>query len=372
MAISAGLHAQPFFYNEGKHQKAQLAESTAKEIANGSVFAAELNNLDTISRMQIRRVLDMGRVQAKAGVLAFETWEKVAAQMQTVKDSLQGPSLSVDNPAERLNEVESRVKTLSDTINNLKVDSPGNKETVEEIQAHLNTASSILKFAEQLPTENPRFSAAVEQITTWLDTVKSLYDSFATAVEARNQIKAALSKLSQTPEADELRMLRLEIEHLNWIAQNAARRELEAGYVLKLIERVQERLKPPFLVDPSTDRVETTLTKLAMEARTGASEDARKLARDRLFSLLWALHQAAAARAQGGLPKELAELRDTQQEWRYSILRSASRVESTEQAMLQAAIRLQLYYRGGIKPAQLAQLLYNLSGLVSLPVIAAK
>ena len=47
MAISAGLHAQPFFYNEGKHQKAQLAESTAKEIANGSVFAAELNNLDT-------------------------------------------------------------------------------------------------------------------------------------------------------------------------------------------------------------------------------------------------------------------------------------------------------------------------------------
>jgi hypothetical protein len=33
---------------------------------------------------------------------------------------------------------------------------------------------------------------------------------------------------------------------------------------------------------------------------------------------------------------------------------------------------LALYYQGGIKTSQIAQLLYNLSGLVSLPVIATK
>ncbi len=43
-----------------------------------------------------------------------------------------------------------------------------------------------------------------------------------------------------------------------------------------------------------------------------------------------------------------------------------------EQILNGAATRLALYYKGGIKPGQIAQLLYNLSGLVSLPVLAAK
>jgi len=43
-----------------------------------------------------------------------------------------------------------------------------------------------------------------------------------------------------------------------------------------------------------------------------------------------------------------------------------------KQIILASAQRLALYYKGGIKPGQIAQLLYNLSGLVSLPIIAAK
>jgi len=88
--------------------------------------------------------------------------------------------------------------------------------------------------------------------------------------------------------------------------------------------------------------------------------------------LLRALHEAAAARAQYGLPRQLADLRDTQEEARYSILRSATRVESSQELIQSATSRLALYYQGGIKPAQVAQLLYNLSGLVTLPIIATK
>ena len=199
-----------------------------------------------------------------------------------------------------------------------------------------------------------------------------------------------MAKLHTSPEAAQLQVLLLEMKHLQWQSQNWARRDLETGYVLHLVDKARNTLNsyallpsgdlidlsPDLSKDPATpnklsaskEHVETTLERLANKARTDSGRDSR----DALFTLLVALHTAAAARARGDLPEKLAELRDTQEEARYSILRSGARVSADEALIRNAVARLALYYQGGIKPAQLAQLLYNLSGLVSLPLIAAK
>ena len=373
LTLPLALDAQPFLYNQAKDQKAQLADAAAKEIAGGALFNTEIQNLKLISKLEIQRVISFGQVQFKSGINAFGTWKDVSDQMEAVKNLLarSGTTLTQAQAADRVKEVKDKVDKLTAVIAELGKASGTDPNTLEELGAHLKTASSVLAFAEQLPKENQRFSAAVEHIKTWLDTVMSFYDSFAAAAAVRKEMREALGKLSSTPEADELRLLRLEIEHLNWIGQNAAREELETGYVLNLMDEGLQKLARNGL-STSTESIEITLSRLAEQARSATTEMERAAARERLFFLLIALHEAAAARAQGGLPKELAALRDTQQEWTYSILRSSARVQSSEQTMQQAATRLALYYKGGIKPAQLAQLLYNLSGLVSLPVIATK
>ena len=83
-------------------------------------------------------------------------------------------------------------------------------------------------------------------------------------------------------------------------------------------------------------------------------------------------YDVAAMEAQGTLPENLGDLRAAQEENRYSIQQSAAQVAGAETHIQNMTSLLALYYQGGIKTSQIAQLVYNLSGLVSLPVIAAK
>jgi hypothetical protein len=372
LAMSGILGAQPILYHEAQDKKAQSAEAAAKQITNGAVFDKEIQNLDALSKLEIERVLSFAQMQFKAGVNAFITWQDVSNQLVQVDRQLtrRGMALTPAEAKQQLDQVRTKVAEVQASIRKLQASSTGDDTVLKEIQANLNTASDILGYADQLPIGDTQFSAAIEHIKAGLDTAKSLYDSFEGIFAARNDAKAKLAKLNSPVEADELRLLRLEMQHLQWIAQNSARGEFEAGFVIDLVDAARNKLRVTNLT-ASSERVETTLEKLAETARSGAEAD-RFPARQRLRVLLIALHEAAAARAQFDLPKKLAELRDTQEEARYSILRSAARVESSQELIQSATSRLALYYQGGIKPAQVAQLLYNLSGLITLPIIATK
>jgi hypothetical protein len=375
LALST-LGAQPILYHEAQDKKAQSAEAAAKQITNGAVFDKEIQNLDALSKLEIERVLSFAQVQFKAGVNAFITWKDVSDQLDKVNRQLtrRGMALTPEEAQQQLGQVKTKVDEVQASIRKLQASSTGEDTVLKEIQANLNTASDVLGYADQLPIGDTQFSAAIEHIKAGLDTAKSLYDSFEGIFAARNDAKAKLAKLNSPVEADELRLLRLEMQHLQWIAQNSARGEFEAGFVIDLVDAARNKLvggPRDENLTASSERVEATLEKLAETARSGAEAD-RFPARQRLRLLLIALHEAAAARAQFDLPKRLAELRDTQEEARYSILRSAARVESSQELIQSATSRLALYYQGGIKPAQVAQLLYNLSGLITLPIIATK
>ena len=209
-AAPVSLGAQPFLHNDEKDQKAQLAEAAAKEIASGAVFNTEIQNLNTISKLEIQRIISFAKVQLRSGINAFETWKDVSDQMTAVQNLLErsGRTLTQAEASSLVGDVKKKVGDLQTAIEKLKDPSASESSVIEEIQTHLNTASSALTFAGQLPIENQRFSAAIEHIKTWLDTANSLYESFAKAAAAKEEIRESLAKLSATPEADELRLPR--------------------------------------------------------------------------------------------------------------------------------------------------------------------
>jgi hypothetical protein len=86
--------------------------------------------------------------------------------------------------------------------------------------------------------------------------------------------------------------------------------------------------------------------------------------------LLTMLYQAAAVAAQNQTPADLALIRDSIAWRRFELRRNAIYNGGYEQALQIAGQRISAYYATGLKSSQIAQFLYYLSGIVSLPAIA--
>jgi len=132
------------------------------------------------------------------------------------------------------------------------------------------------------------------------------------------------------------------------------------GAALNQVETTLNNLNSAGVLN-SRDSVEKTLTDAA-----GGHD------REKLRMLLRALHEAAAAVAQVDASGRLARLRETDEHRRYSIRRSAVNSSEYEQTIQAAVQRLALYWKTGIKPADLAQLIFYITNTVTIPVIAAK
>ena len=82
------------------------------------------------------------------------------------------------------------------------------------------------------------------------------------------------------------------------------------------------------------------------------------------------LYEAAGVAAQHQTPAALAVIRDGIAWRRFELRRNAIYNGAYEQALQIAGQRISAYYATGLKPSQIAQFLYYLSGVISLPAIA--
>jgi len=161
----------------------------------------------------------------------------------------------------------------------------------------------------------------------------------------------------------ELKLLRLEEQHIKNLTRLRATKQLEVGDALRRIVEAYQFLGPKGAqVWDSPEEIDDTL---AAASLPGAS-------RDRLKYMLRGLLAAAAAFAQNDSADRLYEARLGQEERRYSILRSAVN-SSTYDLTIQAAVeRLGTYYKSGVKASDLAALIFFISNSVAVPAIAAK
>lgn len=374
-ADPAVLCAQPVFYHPDQDKNPQRAATSAKAIANGALFSKESQNLDVLSKMEIQRVFSFAQVQTQAHIQALDKWSALYARLGAIKTKLQSDgAMPTDAQVEaQKTEVAAKVTELKAAIEKLqRVTS--DSDTLRQLQDDLNTADDVLKNAQNLPI-NTKFKSAISNIQNGLDTASALYDSFVTAFEARHKVQQEADKIAAHEATEQqrlmLRLLAAEQDHLNWLSQNLARQAMEAGVLLTLIDATRTRMEKLGL-DTSPAIIETDLENIAEAARTAADQNARHVQRSNLQIRLIILYDVAAIEAQGTLPKDLGDLRAAQEENRFSIQQSGAQMAGAETHLQNMVSLLAFYYQGGIKTTQIAQLLYNLSGLVSLPVIAAK
>ncbi|MDX6385571.1 MAG: hypothetical protein QOK48_3144 [Blastocatellia bacterium] len=94
--------------------------------------------------------------------------------------------------------------------------------------------------------------------------------------------------------------------------------------------------------------------------------------RRRLAHILDVLYVASALSAHGSTPANLASLRLAQEEHRYSIRKSAVLAQAYEATITSGTQRLALYYKGGLKPEKIAQLIHSAATVAIPAAILAK
>ena len=95
-------------------------------------------------------------------------------------------------------------------------------------------------------------------------------------------------------------------------------------------------------------------------------------ARDIVIDTPLALHLVASLIARGSTPNRLAEVRLAQELHAYSIRKSAVRARAYELTISTGAQRLALFHKGGIKPTDIAQLVFAASNVALTPAILAR
>ncbi|MEO8125781.1 MAG: hypothetical protein ABJF23_01105 [Bryobacteraceae bacterium] len=155
-------------------------------------------------------------------------------------------------------------------------------------------------------------------------------------------------------------------------------RQRDAAIDLKRIDDSLRELGQLAASDKSTPADEYIYSRRLSRA-LGDDAEIRKLckegpgpARLRLDALARALFQAAVVQTRGATPEYLAELRRAQEEQRYSIVQSSLEARAYETLVEAGTRRLALLHAGGIKPAEIAQLVYQAGQLAGIGVIAVK
>jgi tetratricopeptide (TPR) repeat protein len=120
-------------------------------------------------------------------------------------------------------------------------------------------------------------------------------------------------------------------------------------------------------VRTSTTAGSDALTALVIRARKNSVQ-----IRNMMGDVPQALYLLAALIARGSTPNRLAEVRFAQELHSYSIRKSAVRARAYELTVSTGAQRLALFHKGGIKPTDIAELVFAASNVAISPAILAR
>jgi hypothetical protein len=390
MAASLGAttnaYAQRLFHDKERDEAAQKAAAAAKQITSGALFDSMLRNEAAQAKFQVDTVLAFVEQQMRAKLNAFERWhdprvrpprpgdadfvamavgcnqsvECVLLALRQKHETALRPG-TADEIAQRLEDIKKKRELLRERVEALAKEAKTSDPAIVRAFAALDDPGrDLIQQAEEIATLTGAAGvvSALEAISGGLDQVLALYDAVAGIWRGKAAVSVPVSSLRPPPEQAELQLLAVEQEYLKARARVEARRRLEVGAALGLVSSALASLKDAGVQDSAQD-IESTLGAAA------ASHD-----RKRLSALLTVLHEASAAVAQMDAAQSLAELRTSQEERRYSIRQSAVNAR-TYDATIQAAVeRLGLYWKSGLKPAELASFAFYLANTIAIPAIA--
>jgi hypothetical protein len=331
-------------------------------------------------------------------------------QMRICGDLLQGLG-SPDAPApaaapwtNRLDELDRQKKDLQGEIAELQASSPVNEP---ELAAILDKLTDIKDAEDAIDSlkDSPwggRLGGLLDPAAVTVHVLSRLNDAHVEFKRNIAQIASVRSELREL-KADMLRIAleraAAEQEHLNRLLEIETSRIKDLDDAASSLYRYRNAVLCAGRRHPGLElmEIDTSLRQLGdaaskapvagfellhrealdLDALDKAGDD--PLARCSDYPLKWtvqqasrALYDAAAVEARAETPGYVSALRRAQEEQRYSIVRSALEARSYETLVRTGVHRLALLHAGGIRPEQLAQLVFQAGQLVGIGVIAVK
>jgi hypothetical protein len=386
VACASQAHAQRFIYDEGRDATAQQTVTAMKAITSGSLFETMLRNVDSQAKSEGDALLAHVRETMRARLIALEAWhvkdvDPIDFDHQTLaafdrnarlcptsvncvlreltqlhQAALAAPDVTQADLKAKLTAIEARVTTLKAELQALKDASEAKAEPrVDQAFARLEEhGKQVLEFATALVNTAAKdeggrkgASQALDEIGKGLDQVIKIYKITRGIWTSRGLVSVDPASLRPPPQQTEILLLAVEQEHLATRARIEAKRQLEVGAALRLVQMAKQAAKdvPGGSVELAEQRIEDTL-----RVSAGAAT------RDRLKGMLTTLHLVAAATAQMEAADQLARIRRSDEFRRYSIRQSAIQTATYEVALQAATQRLAAYWKRGLKPGDVVDL----------------
>jgi len=388
LSLTATLDAQ-LLYNASRDAKSQDALKTAKEVTGGQTFDKMLANVDKLAKSSSDRVFNGAEQQMRASLAAWVRFKDVRDYVSKLDARLHddlpwdaGKS-DVDAAAKDL---EDEIKSAKDQLKKLtdaakvqfqEQDDAATVGTWLNRLGQFGDLSALAAEFHEFDQAQPGFLDAAKEATTLVKSLGKMYADFRLNLPKAPDI-VVLEAQIQLLEANE--------DHLKRLASIILRREADLADSYHLIRRVNNQfncltgINPPppgtcstpgHFPDLDQWRIVDALGEAARRIRIAPA--AEKLSRQRdLGAMVFVLYNAAALAARDDAPKRLASLRMAEEEHRYSIRSSAVAARSYETLVATGAQRLAAYYKGGIKPETLAQIVNAVATLGLIPAITLK
>lgn len=374
--------AQRIIHDAARDEQARTTAAAADQLTSGSFFDTQLANLEQAGTQQLGTILRWQEVRMRASLNAFTMWSDVANVAKQIERDIAGLLDTSSEQAEakaRVEEIKARVEAIRVALHDVREKVAGRNDIVEQLLSHIGDAREVVTFAEGLvpedaPPSNAATVQALNEILASLEQVQKLHAAVKGILLGHAAVRVPVSALRLDPMQTELELLAVEEEHLQRLGLIRARQRLEVGDLSRLLTRAQQRVKR-VLNGASDAEIEDTirsLTTLAQDEQAAPKGQTPEVRRGRLEFALFVLHDAAAVAAQHATAADFARLRRSLEERRYSIRRSAVAAATYEVTVRAAAQRLVLYWKSGLKPKDVSDFLFHLSGAVSLPIIAGK
>ncbi len=230
------------------------------------------------------------------------------------------------------------------------------KSALDSALDRLGNVDELLKAAKEVGVPgNQNAEDALSKIEDGLKQIDALIGSVHTIWATYADIQVDPRSLIPSKEKLAASLLALDAERIKELAAIRAANALYLGDLQTHLEDCVSLLSAMKLWY-SNDSVEATLT--------NTSDPSQR------YNAIYCLHLAAAGAAINQTPFATEAVRESIAQRRYSIRRDGVYNGAYEQALRASADRLSAYYAAGVTKNQIAQLLYYLSGLVSLPKLA--
>ncbi|MBS1830867.1 MAG: hypothetical protein JST93_36570 [Acidobacteria bacterium] len=399
LAAALTSPAQNILYNQDRDKLAKDTLEAARQIASAPLSAAEIRNLATIEQNQIQSAIEWYRITMRSNIQSFRTWRDaqnsinfIAAEIDEREAGLQvAPRVAATAAG-----LTSRRENLKTQINNLvkagelakanaaktaSATTPSSElkiigERVGQFEELLAFARKVAAGIPANPADSNQAAAGIrEDIATTLTSVEKavkdiqkgiqevgeLATTIETIVSSWEKIRVDPASLAPSPDKIALELLQREAEFIKNLTALRVRRHFEVAETIKLIRRFQaEFQRNRFSTADLDSEITADLSSLAGSASfRGALEQ-------RLRTLLLAAH--ISARQSGD--QTMNDIRESIEFRRYEVSRQSVYNSAYEVALSAAAERLAAYYASGIKPTQVAQLVYQLGTAFTLPYIA--